>query len=497
MTHAGPEIAFPRPRGRLRRAAWARAGIGRPRSLRNKLALLFFGITAVAFAVLFFFVVPQLESRLTDRRIDDLKQASAATAGLIERATTQELSAQAFDETVRRVADETDAVVTIVGAQLSGVASVEEVRPFVISDSRAQRGIEEPLGIAEDVFTSGGARTATETVEGEAAAQVARPIEVGGEVARVAVYTRSLEDVEEAVGLVRTQVILATLVALMIALVGGYLVAQALSRRVRRLERAAEDVAAGRFRGPLPVDSEDELGQLTRTFNEMQSQLARVDRARKEFIATASHELRTPIMSLGGFVELLLDEDIEPATRDEFLHTMREQVERLQKLSVNLLDLSRLDAGSVTLQPERVDLGALVRGVAEEFAPAARGRPGGVTVELGDGRVDAVCDRERTVQIMRILLDNALRHTPEGTPVTVTAVRRDGTASISVSDRGPGLAAEAADKLFERFYTADAARGSGLGLAIAKELAELMHGRIVVRSRPGETVFTVDLPAAA
>ena len=116
---------------------------------------------------------------------------------------------------------------------------------------------------------------------------------------------------------------------------------------MRRLERAAAEVARGRFIEPLPVDSEDELGQLTRTFNEMQQQLRQVDVARKEFIATASHELRTPIFSLAGFVELLQDEELDEETRREFLDTMGEQVARLQKLSVDLLDLSRLDAGSV------------------------------------------------------------------------------------------------------------------------------------------------------
>ena len=111
--------------------------------------------------------------------------------------------------------------------------------------------------------------------------------------------------------LVRNRLLVATGVALLMALIGGYLVAQALARRVRRLERAAEQVARGRFIDPLPVDSEDELGQLTRTFNEMQEQLRQLDRARKDFIATASHELRTPIFSLGGFVELLQDEDLD------------------------------------------------------------------------------------------------------------------------------------------------------------------------------------------
>jgi two-component system OmpR family sensor kinase len=300
--------------------------------------------------------------------------------------------------------------------------------------------------------------------------------------------------VAETVSFIRQRIVAATALALLIALVGGYLVAQALARRVRRLERGAREVAAGRYMDPLPVDSEDELGQLTRAFNEMQQQLRRVDVARKEFIATASHELRTPIFSLAGFVELLQDEEIDEETRREFLDTMAEQVERLQKLSVDLLDLSRLDAGSVELQREQVDLSELARSVLGEFTPALAQHGTELDVQLPDGGVAARCDRERVAQIMRILLDNALRHTPEGTNVTVQADGHNGAAELTVADTGPGLGDGSGAHVFERFYTGDAARGAGLGLAIARELAERMDGRITLSSRPGQTTFTLELP---
>ncbi|HWH45539.1 MAG TPA: HAMP domain-containing sensor histidine kinase [Thermoleophilaceae bacterium] len=465
----------------------------RPRSLGNKLSLLFFGITAAAFAVIFFFVVPQLEDRLTNRELDALEQAAEETAGPLAEAVESSQTEEELNVTVRRVADQANAVVTLLSSQRSGVGSVEAVRPYVLSDSRAQREIDEPLRLAERVFLGDRPAGATATVAGERIARYALPLDLDGEPVWVAVWTRSLEDVTDTVGVVRRQVLLATAIALMVALIGGWLVARALARRVARVEHAAERVAAGEFAGPLLVDSDDELGQLTRTFNKMQVQLAQVDRARKEFIATASHELRTPIMSLGGFIELLQDEELDPATREEFLQTMGEQVERLQKLSVDLLDLSRLDAGSVTLQPESVNLGELLRAVAREFAPALKDRKD--DLELEARTVNATCDRERTAQIMRILMDNAIRHTEAGTQVSAGVERRDGAAVVRVVDEGPGLGGEA-EQVFERFYTGDAARGSGLGLAIARELAELMDGTIEVASRPGETAFTLELPAA-
>ena len=158
----------------------------------------------------------------------------------------------------------------------------------------------------------------------------------------------------------------------MIALLAGYLVARALSQRVERLEHAARKVAAGDFSTRIRADSDDELGQLAKAFDDMQNQLARLDRARKQFIASASHELRTPIFSLGGFLELLDDEDLDEDTRRQFLEQLRGQVDRMRKLATELLDLSRLESGALELRPEPTDVGQLAREVAGEFTPAAQ-----------------------------------------------------------------------------------------------------------------------------
>jgi signal transduction histidine kinase len=275
----------------------------------------------------------------------------------------------------------------------------------------------------------------------------------------------------------------------------GWLIARALAQRVKRLEKAAEQVAAGDFSRPIPVDSDDELGQLAVAFNDMQRQLAQLDRARKQFIATASHELRTPLFSLGGFVELLEDEELDEETRRRFLAQVREQVERLAKLSVDLLDLSRLEAGSLELRPETVDLTELARSVSSEFEPVLAQHDSRLEVRLPGRPVEALCDPVRVAQIMRILIDNALTHTSPGTNIVVTAARENGFAQLAVRDHGRGIPRAALSQVFEPFYTSDDAQGSGLGLAIASELAERMEGRLGVESRPGRTVFTLELPA--
>ena len=217
--------------------------------------------------------------------------------------------------------------------------------------------------------------------------------------------------------------------------------------------------------------------------------------ARKEFIATASHELRTPIFSLGGFVELLQDEELDEETRREFLETMSEQVARLQKLSVDLLDLSRLDAGSVELHTEPVDLAELARSVAGEFRrPRRHGTE--LEVELPGRPVEARCDRERVAQIMRILLDNALRHTPEGTHVTVRAGRAQ---RLSRADRGrqrPGLP----DGLRSRCSSAStpATRPAAPAWASRSRASwpSAWTASCALTSQPGGTAFTLELPAA-
>ncbi len=226
----------------------------------------------------------------------------------------------------------------------------------------------------------------------------------------------------------------------------------------------------------------------------MQRQLAELEVARSRFIATASHELRTPIFSIGGFLELLRDEDLDDDTRDMFIRQLHEQVERLGRLATDLLDLSRLEAGSVELRPERADVAEVARSVVAEFAPALVAHESSVELRLDEPGIEAVCDPERVAQIMRILIDNALSHTPAGTDVVVAAAQRDGRVRVSVTDSGTGISSAAMSRIFEPFFTSDDVQGSGLGLAIAHELAERMAGRLTADSRPGRTTFALELP---
>jgi signal transduction histidine kinase len=308
------------------------------------------------------------------------------------------------------------------------------------------------------------------------------------------VYTVAIGGAASGLGAVKGQILVGGLLALAVSACVGFYYARTSSVNIRRLQDAARKVADGNFEAPIPVSSVGQLGQLARTFNEMQRRLAELDSARKQFIANASHELRTPIFSLGGFVELLEDEDPSPEERAEFVHTMREQIARLTKLTADLLDLSQLDAGAVAMRANNVDLAAVAREVAREFGPRADRRGSRLELRTPEEAVIASADPDRVRQVIRILLDNALTHTPEGTKVTVTTYSVNRRAELTVSDDGPGIPRRVHSRIFERFYTADSAGGSGLGLAIARELAQRMEGRVAIASSKRFTAFTLDLP---
>jgi signal transduction histidine kinase len=310
----------------------------------------------------------------------------------------------------------------------------------------------------------------------------------------VLLLSSSLHEAFATVRVTRERLLLAGALAFVVALAVGYAGSWLFARRLRRLESAAELIAAGQFDEPITDTGADEVGELARTFDRMRMQLARLDHARREFIANASHELRTPVFALGGFLELLRDEELDEPTRREFLATMSEQVDRLAKLATELLDLSRADAGRLRVEREFVDLSKVAEAVVDEFAALA---VAGDRPLVADDADDAyvLADEQRVLQIARALVENALAHTPEGTRVHVRVFG----GMLEVEDDGPGIPAEHASHVFERFYRVEGRRssGSGLGLAIARELAQAMDGSLELESEPGRTVFRLRLPVAA
>jgi two-component system OmpR family sensor kinase len=467
------------------------------RSLTLRLALPFCAIVIAAVAIVYLGVAPSLRSNLRDTRLKTLADSGKRVAPPIRQALDASLSTTALDRRVRRAADASGARVTLLSVAQTGRAPRLDVR----SDSNDEANIDLQFGVAERAARTGRIERGTEAGEAGRLAEVALPLRITRPGARrpgvfyVAVFSQPLQDVSGGVEKIRRRILIAGAIALAFAILAGILVASSVSRRVRRMERAARSVAAGDFSARFDVTARDELGALARTLDGMQRQLAELETARSRFIATASHELRTPIFSIGGFLELLEDEELDEETRVMFIRQVREQVDRLGRLATDLLDLSRLEAGSLELRPERTDLREIARAVAAEFGPALAAHESHLELRFSTTGAEADCDPERVAQIMRILIDNALSHTPAGTDVVVAASQRDGRVRLSVTDYGTGIKRAAMSRIFEPFFTSDDAQGSGLGLAIAHELAERMAGELQAESVPGRTTFSLELPA--
>jgi signal transduction histidine kinase len=452
------------------------------RSVGARLGLALAVVVAAALALVDLIVVPSLQHKLIHAKIAQLRDAAPGIASQYEAATIDP------DPALQAASESASARISVFGA-------FDPKTLYTIADTNLRSSTDltnDP--VAERANATGLEVSGTVHREDRLYAEVARPLP-GGD---VLLLSAPLRDSLANVSLVRRRLLIAGLIALGGAALVGYLAASVFARRVRRLERAADRIAGGDFSQAVMDSGSDELGQLAQAFERMRQRLAGLERARREFIANASHELRTPLFSLGGFLELLENEDLDPATQREFLETMREQIDRLTKLATELLDLSRLDAGRMHVEAEPLDLASLAQTLAAEFRAVAQGS--GHVLEVADGaRPTAVGDEERVLQIGRILVENAIQHTPAGTSVRLSTVHRDGSALLVIADDGPGIPADEAPHVFERFYRVEGSTvtGSGLGLAIARELAGVMGGSVELRSMPGRTVFTLVLPGAS
>lgn len=290
----------------------------------------------------------------------------------------------------------------------------------------------------------------------------------------------------------------AGVVAASVALLLVRRMARGMTSPLREMAEAAQAMATGDYSQRITTTSHDEVGHLAIAFNRMATELAETDRLRRDLIANVSHELRTPLTALQATLENLVDGVAETDPRT--LSIMLAQVERLGRLVAQLLDLSRLEAGTVPLDRHPFAVEPLLAHAVREQELSAPGVPIEMTVD--DHDLAANGDPERMHQVVANLLENAVRHSPRGASVQVRARRSQGGVVIEVLDEGPGIAADDAARVFERFYRADSARassdgGAGLGLAIARWIVDLHGGDIHPEPRdPHGCCMVVTLPRA-
>jgi signal transduction histidine kinase len=304
-------------------------------------------------------------------------------------------------------------------------------------------------------------------------------------------------------------------VAVLVALITPWLLARTIKRPIERLQEGTKAIGKGKFDHKIPVDRRDEFGELAHSFNEMAQRLKELDRLKSDFIAVASHELKTPLAAMIEASKLLSEPAIGELNpkQEKLVTVLNKSMERFKDLIEELLDLSRLQAGLVQLDKQKCRLSELVQEAVEAIQPTAQAARNEIIIEILDDDTQISIDKKRFLRALINLIDNAVKFNPISGKVKISArvegKKKDdgkGLLFIAVSDMGPGIDTEERDKVFEKFYQIQHIRkqsGSGLGLAIAREIITAHGGKIWIESPPPEdlavekgqgTVFFVELP---
>ena len=284
--------------------------------------------------------------------------------------------------------------------------------------------------------------------------------------------------------------------ALLAWLVGLWL-SRRISGPIQALARASDEIASGNYTVNVPVGrGGSEVSHLSERFNQMAARLAATEERERQFLMSVSHELRTPLTAIKGHVDALRDGLIEdPELVAASLDVVANEATRLERLVGDVLDLAKLRAHRFTVHTEEVDMGRLVEHAYGSFGDEARRRDIAFTVSGAEGAPTLITDGDRVLQVITNLLNNAFRWTPDGGSVGLALEARNGTVRVEVSDSGPGIAADDAERIFSPFVSTDT-QGTGLGLPIARELAGALGGRVELDTQPGRgSRFRLVLPA--
>lgn len=327
-------------------------------------------------------------------------------------------------------------------------------------------------------------------------------IEIDGKVVGTILMARQITGFNpaEARYLQRTNeaLLMAIGVALVVAMVIGILLARNLTKPLKALTGAAQNIADGQLEQQVDVKSKDEIGQLADSFNRMSREVVRVNQMRRQMTADIAHDLRTPLTVIAGYIESMRDGVLKATP--ERLDLIYSEIERLQSLVGDLRILSQADSGELPLHLQRLSPNYILKRAASLFKHHADQKKVTLRVEAANELPEINVDEDRMMQILDNLISNALRYTPQGGRITLSAQKVEQEMQITVRDNGSGIAQDELPYIFDRFHRGDKSRHSengesGLGLAIVKALVESHHGKVWAESTPGEgTTIHIGLP---
>ncbi|HEU4753341.1 MAG TPA: ATP-binding protein, partial [Armatimonadota bacterium] len=327
------------------------------------------------------------------------------------------------------------------------------------------------------------------------------PVKEDGRVVGAVRVAYTLTQIQQNVARIRAALLLSGAAYALLIVVLTVWIAGTIARPVEQLNEGAQRLAAGDLAYRVQVDGTQEVTQLAETLNRMSARLEQLEGMRRQYVSNASHELRTPLAAIRGMAETLLQYgEQDPSLAQRYLPRIISQADRLARLASQFLDLAQIESGNLIHSLEPVSVVGVVDEVVQTLTERAAEQQVELRTELEDGLPELLADRDRLVQVLVNLLDNALRYTPQGGVVEVSARRAGSDLLLEVADTGAGISEEHLPHLFERFYRVDRARGAatggtGLGLSIVQQIVEAHGGHIEARSRVGKgTRFTITLP---
>ena len=291
------------------------------------------------------------------------------------------------------------------------------------------------------------------------------------------------------------------LIATVLSSVAIYFVTNKLTKPLRIMAAATKSFSEGDFTVRVPVEGEDEIAQLAVSFNHMADSLADLESVRRSFVANVSHELKTPMMTIGGFIDGILDGTVPPEKQHQYLETVSEEVKRLSRMVKSMLSIARIEAGDTKISPTNFDINELVCRTVFAFEQKIEGKNLQI-MGLGSDEAYVFADNDLIHQVIYNLIDNAVKFCNEGGCISFSYKTEDGKVFVSIRNTGEGIAQNELPRLFDRFYKTDKSRsldktGVGLGLYIVQTIVNQHKGDLIVQSVEGQyTEFTFSVPAS-
>jgi signal transduction histidine kinase len=492
---------------------------GKPYTLFSKLMLSHLGVVALSLLIIGFFLIYLIEKYFFSAREWEVAMQARDVAYLVADDLGRGDLAS-LEKTVETLAFSLDAKIRILNHYSMPVLTIDPEAESVEKGIEKQEGIGLEESEIEHIFkgnmlskkvygpvlqrllVAAPVYSEYDQMEEEWVISDEEPQLIGAVTLSVPLY-----GIEENLAQISRLILYAGTISVLVAAAFVYFVSRNLTRPLNKINRAALELAAGNYNCKIKEDLNDEIGTLIKTFNYSVEQVEnnikeqkKLEQLRRSLVANVSHELKAPLVSIRGFSELMLDGLVQESDKEKYLQVILDNSVHLSRLVDDLLTLSHLESGKLSLEKEDISIEALAKWSFESIVPWREKKNLKMSLELAPSLPVIKGDRTRLYEVLINLLDNAVEHTPPGGEVSLKVCCRESWLVVEVRDSGCGISEEDLPYIFDRFYKVDRSRrhnsgSSGLGLAIVKQLVEMHDGRITVDSTPGKgSVFRVLLP---